>query len=138
MQRIYHSMVGVISLVLAVSMLALLIRFWGQSDLGTRIVLVLVCLIVPFVQPLGVFMRCVRQVKAIPKDLELKISDKMIYVTTGGKSETIPWEKIRYVMKERNMIILVTNVGSGYMLSNSVLGDERESFYEFASSCIKK
>ncbi len=131
-------MVGVISLVLAVSMLALLIRFWGQSDIGTRIVLILLCLIVPLIQPLGVYLRCLKQVKAIPKDLELKFSDKIIYVTTGGKSESIPWEKMRYVMKERNMVILVTNSGSGYMLSDSVLGDQKEAFYQFASSCLKK
>lgn len=136
MQRIYHTMVGVISLILAASMIALTVRFWGNSSAAGRAFLVLFCLLVPMIQPLGVYMRCIKQVKMIPKDLELKFSDKEIYVTTGGKAETIPWKKIRYVMKERNMVILVTNAGSGYMLTNTVLGDKREEFYQFAASCI--
>lgn len=138
MQRIYHTMVGIISVIMAISMIALTIRFWGESNATARMILILACLLVPMIQPFGVYLRCRKQVKMIPEDLELKFSDKDIYVTTGGKAETIPWKKVRYVMKERNMVIIVTNSGSGYMLTNTVLGEKREEFYQFASSCISK
>lgn len=138
MQRIYHTMVGVISLILAVSMIALTFRFWKESSSTVRMLLVLMCLLVPCIQPLGVYTRSRKQVKAIPEDLELKFTEKEIYVTAGGKAETISWKKMRYVLKERNMVILVTNSGAGYMLTNAVLGDKREEFYQFASSCISK
>lgn len=138
MQRIYHSMVGVISLILAVSMIALTYRFWSESSNFVRSLLALGCILVPCIQPVGVYSRCVKQVRQIPEDLELKFSDKEIYVTTGGKADHIPWKKVRYVANERNMIIILTNAGSGYMLTNQVLGDKKEEFYKFASSCISK
>lgn len=136
MQRIYHSMVGVCSLILAASIVALTVRFWGECSDTLRVLLVIACLIVPCMQPLGVYTRSKKQVRAIPEDLELKFSDRAIFVTAGGKAETIPWKKVRYVLKERNMVILVTSSGGGYMLTDTVLGEKKEEFYQFAASCI--
>lgn len=138
MQRIYHSMVGIVSAIFGISMIALAIRFWNESSTPLRVLLILLCLFVPLVQPLGVYVRCLKQVKAIPKDLELKFTNKEIYVSASGKTETLLWKKIRYVLKERNMIILITNAGTGYMLTNQVLGSKRDEFYQFAASCISK
>ncbi|MDO5424978.1 MAG: YcxB family protein [Eubacteriales bacterium] len=136
MYRIYHSMVGVCSLVLAVSMIALTVRFWGESGNGVRFVLILACLLVPVVQPLGAWMRSKKQAKQLPKEMELWFGDKGIYVQADGQTATIDWKKIGRVSKEHNLVILLTRDGRGYMLTNRVLGKDRDEFYQYLVSRI--
>lgn len=134
MYRIYHSMVGVCSLIFAVSMIALAVRFFRQSGTALRLLLAAACLLVPVVQPLGTYLRARRQAAQIPKDLELWFSDRGIYVQAGGKTADLDWNKIARVSKEPNMIILLTGDGRGYMLSNRVLGEEKDAFYQYLAS----
>ena len=136
MQRILHSMVGISSLVLIGALVAVTVRFWGETSTGGRVILVIACLAIPVIQPLGTYLRSVKQVSMIPKDLELSFGDNGIYVTTGGKAETIPWKKVGYVVKERNMVIIITKAGGGYMLTDEVLGEQKEALYQYASSKI--
>lgn len=138
MNRIYHSMVGVCSLVFAASMIALTVRFWAESSIGVRVLLIAGCLLVPVVQPLGTYLRARRQAAQIPSDLELWFGDAGIYVQTGGKTENIGWKTISRVAKDHNMVIILTGDGRGYLLPNRVLGADRDAFYQYLASRISK
>lgn len=136
MRRIYHTMVGVVSLVLAVSLIALTVAFWSKSNILLRIVLLFSCLLVPVIQPLGVYLRSVKMLENLPKDMELWFGDKGIYVKVGEQTDNISWKKVRHVVKEANMVMIIINDGRGYMLTDRVLGDAKEAFYQYAASCI--
>lgn len=138
MQRIYHSMVGIVSVILALSFLALTTVFWQQSSTLLRILLILACLLVPVIQPLGVWIRSRKLAKQIPSDLELWFGDKGIYVKLQSQTDNICWKEVRHIIKERNMITIVLNDGRGYMLTNRILGKDKESFYQYISSHISK
>lgn len=136
MQRMYHSLAGVCTLVFAVAMIALTVRFWNSTNGFGRFLLVFACLLVPVIQPFGVYMRCAKQTVQIPKDLELWFGDAGIYVKTGEQTADIPWKKVRSVSKASNMVIIVLADGRGYMLTNRALGEEKDPFYNFVSSHI--
>lgn len=138
MNRIYHSMVGVCSLVFAVSMIALTFRFWREANMGVRILMTAGCLLVPVIQPLGTYLRARRQAAQIPGDLELWFSDREIYIQTGGKKAVLDWKKVARVAKEYNMVIILTGDGRGYMFSNRVLGADRDAFYQYLVSKISR
>ncbi len=138
MGRIAHSMVGVCSLVFAISTVALAIRFWGEASVWTRALLVCGCLCVPVLQPLGAYVRARRQARQIPPDLELWFGDAGIYVQTGQEKENIPWSKVTRVAKERNMVIVLTSGGRGYVLPDRVLGEDKDAFYQYLASRITK
>lgn len=136
MYHIYHSMVGVCSLVFAVAVIAMTARFWKEASLLLRVLLCIVCLLVPVVQPVGVYLRAVKQAAQLPKDMELWFSDKGIYVQADGKTANVPWNAIGRAVREPNMIILQTRDGRGYMLTNRALGEEKDDFYEYLKTCI--
>lgn len=136
MHRIYHSTVGVCTLVFAVTMIALTVKFWGQSSTAVRIFLVVLCLLVPVVQPAGVYIRSAKQLAQLPKDMELWFGDAGIYVKAGEQTANISWKNVYRVSKESNMVILMTRDGRGYMLTNRALGQEKDDFYRYAASKI--
>lgn len=136
MYRIYHSMVGVCSLVFAVSVIAMTARFWGESSVLLRILMVGACMLVPVVQPVGAYIRSARQTAHLPQNMELWFSDKGIYIQADGQTANISWDKIGQVAKEPNMVIIMTKDGRGYMLTDRVLGKEKEDFYRYLASRI--
>ncbi|MDO5541348.1 MAG: YcxB family protein [Eubacteriales bacterium] len=136
MYRIYHSMVGVCSLIFAVSVIAMTVRFWDESGLLLRILMMTACLLVPVVQPLGAYIRSVKQTSQLPKNMELWFSDKGIYVQADGQTANIGWNKINRVIKQPNMVMILVRDGRGYMLTDRVLGKDKDEFYEYLGSRI--
>ena len=137
MLRTYKSIVGVVNVVFTVAMVLLTLRFWGEAPYFLRLLLIFGCLLFPVIQPLGTYGKSAKQLENMPRDMELTFNDKGVHVTTGGKSEDIRWKKITNAIKRSNMIIVMSDDRHGYMFSNRVLGDEKESFYEFLCSKIK-
>lgn len=66
----------------------------------------------------------------VPQDMVLKFDDVGLHVSTGGKSETIRWEKLKGVVREYKMIILFSDARHGYILTDRMLGGKKEMFYE--------
>ena len=79
----------------------------------------------------------VKQLENLPKDMELTFSDRGVLVETGGKSQTLKWSRIRNAIKRKNMIVVMSDDSHGYMLTDRVLGDEKESFFEYLCTKIK-
>ena len=55
MYRTYHSLVGVCNIVFGIAMILLTVRFWNQVGDVMQAVLFLACLLIPVIQPLGVY-----------------------------------------------------------------------------------
>ena len=135
MYRIYHSMVGVCSIIFAVSFLAMTIHFWGENVL-VNAAMALGCLLVPVIQPAGTYLRARKQAAQLPKNMELWFGDAGIYVQADGKTANVDWKKISRAVKEPNMIIILESSGRGYMISDRVLGAEKEEFFTYLKARI--
>lgn len=136
--RMYHSVAGMVTLILGISLIALTIAFWNRNGIFLRTVLILASLLVPVVQPLGMYLRSVKELEQLPKDMELCFGDAGIYVKVGEKSDHVSWQKVRHIAKEINMIMLVLRDGRGYMVTDRVMGQEKDDFYRYVFSRISK
>ncbi|MCD8395985.1 MAG: YcxB family protein [Lachnospiraceae bacterium] len=136
MYHTYHSMIGVCNLVLFGAAVALLVRFWGEVNVNVRVFLVAFVLLIPVFHPLAVWIQARSQAKATPQNTELAFGEPGVYVTLEGKHELIPWNKVKGAKREGNMIILFTGGGHGYMLTDRVLGKEKEEFYDYVKSHV--
>lgn len=131
MYRTYHSLVGVCNIVFAVAMILLTVRFWAQASDGVQALLFLACLLIPVIQPLGVYLKAKAQVSVIPQGTRLVFSEDGIHVTLGQQQEQIRWDKVKGVRREANMVIVYTDANHGYMLTDRVLGREKDAFFQF-------
>lgn len=136
MRRTYHSLVGVCNIVFGIAMILLTMRFWNQVNDVMQSLLFLACLLVPVIQPLVVYWKAKAQTAVIPQGTELLFSEDGIHVTLGNEKEFIQWNKVKGVKKDSGMIIVFTGAGHGYMLTNRVLGNEKDAFYQYVKKHI--
>lgn len=131
MRRTYRSLVGVCNIVFGAAMILLTIRFFHQAGDVVQALLFLACLLVPVIQPLGVYLKAKAQVAVMPQGTELSFHEDGIHVTLGDEREFIRWNKVKGVRKEGSTIIVYTDANHGYMLSRRVLGREKDDFYQY-------
>lgn len=137
MVRTYKAAIGVVNIVFTVAMILLVFRFWKTAPDILRILMIFGCLVFPVIQPLATYGMCVKQLENMPRDMELKFDDVGVHVSTGGQSELIRWNKVKNAIKRSNMIVVMSDDSHGYMLTNRVLGNEKEEFYNFLCSKIR-
>lgn len=137
MNHIYHSMLGVYNLIFAVAIILLTVKFW--NDLGDFLkgFLVLVCILFPVMQPILIYFRASKQIAALPKDMVIGIDDTGLHITADGKKSHMPWSRVKGTIVERNMVILAIDGGRGYMLTNKVLGTQKEELLKFVETKVK-
>ena len=137
MVRTYKAAIGVVNIVFTVAMILLTFRFWKTAPDILRILMIFGCIVFPVIQPLATYGMCVKQLENMPRDMELKFDDVGVHVSTGGQSELIRWNKVKNAIKRSNMIVVMSDDSHGYMLTNRVLGNEKEEFYNFLCSKIR-
>ena len=137
MVRTYKAAIGVVNIVFTVAMILLVFRFWKTAPDILRVLMIFGCLVFPVIQPLATYGMCVKQLENMPRDMELKFDDVGVHVSTGGQSELIRWNKVRNAIKRDNMIVVMSDDSHGYMLTNRVLGDQKQEFYEFLCGKIR-
>ena len=137
MVRTYKAAIGVVNIVFTVAMILLAFRFWKTTPDILRVLMIFGCLVFPVIQPLATYGMCVKQLENMPRDMELKFDDVGVHVSTGGQSELIRWNKVKNAIKRNNMIVVMSDDSHGYMLTNRVLGNEKEEFYDFLCSKIR-
>ena len=136
MVRTYKSVVGVVNIVFTVALVLLTISFWSESAGIIKSLLIFGCLLFPVIQPLATYGMSVKQLEDLPRDMELTFNEKGVHVETGGKTQNILWKNISNAIKRKNMIIIMSDDRHGYMLTDRVLGKEKDAFYDFLCSKI--
>ncbi len=137
MYYIYGSMAGMCNAIFTVAMLILTITKWSSTGSVYRFFMVLVCCLFPVIQPLFVYAKAKKQASGIKEDTEAGFADSGIYIRVGDKTSELSWDTIKRVAKKPTMIIVFSDTVHGFVLTNSVLGKDRESFYQYVVSKIK-
>ncbi len=138
MYSTYGSMVGVCNIVFTVAMLLLSVKFWGDVNNFMRILLIIAICLFTVIQPVVVYMRAKRQVRTVPSDMEIGFDDKGIHVKTKDQSSDLKWNRIKGVSKKPSMIVIFSTTKHGFILTNKMLGKQKEEFYDYVNSKIQK
>lgn len=137
MRHIYGSMVGVCNVVFSIAIVLLTYRFWNEISDFLKGLLVMMCIIFPIVQPIMIYFRAKKQIDSLPKDLVLTINETGIHVSGDNQKTHIVWNRVRGVIREKGMILLAIDSGRGYMLTDRVLGTQKDAFLEYVDSKVK-
>lgn len=137
MNNIYHSIVGVYNAIMAVAIIALTVKFWSDMGAFLRGVLVLCCILFPILQPLLIYRRAAKQVSSLPKDMVIEINETGLHITGEDQKSHVSWNRVKKIILERGMIILAIESGKGYMLTDKVLGTQKNELIEFLQTKIQ-
>lgn len=138
MYGIYGSMVGVCNIIFTFAMVLLTAKFWGDVNIFVKILFITAIILFPAIQPAVVYMRAKRQLATVPHDMEIGFDDEGIHVKTKNVNSDLNWNTIKRVIKKPSMIVIFTTAKHGFIITNKMLGAEREAFYRYLNSKIKK
>ena len=133
MKRTYRSPLGVCNLVFFAAAVLLTVKFFAGASPLAQALMVMMCLMIPAVQPLGVYFRAKGYALAIPKGLILEAGKTGIYVEAGEQTDHIGWNKVSKVIDTGDCVVIKLAGGSGYFLFNRILGDKREAFIDYVN-----
>ena len=137
MYHVYHSMAGICNIVFSVAVILLTVKIWNPREAVFMSFLLLCCILFPVIQPLMIYARASKQVAALPEGMIYEINEKGVHITAGTQKSHLTWSRLRGVMKEYGMIILATEAGRGYMLTDKTLGAQKDSLLEFLEAKIE-
>lgn len=131
-------MVGTVNGIFAVSMILLAFKFWNRVNIALKIVLMVAISLFIIIQPIMVYLGARRQIKAVPMNMKIVVSDEGIYILTPKEKSRIRWKEVKGVRKKLDIVILYMGEGHGFILSNRILEGKIEEFYAYVISGIKK
>lgn len=132
MSRTYRSLAGTVNIIFTAAMLILAFRFWASANVFVKALIIFGCLLFPVIHPIAIYGQSIKQKENMPKGVVLGFDDSGMYVEQGDQHENIPWNRIPKVIKQKNMVIVMSDKLHGYMLSDRILGDKKEEFYNYA------
>ena len=130
----YGSVVGMCNLIFTAAVIALTINKWNTVSGVWRFLLLLACCLFTVIQPLAVWRKAEKQAAGIGRDTEMEFGDAGIRIRVGDETSVIPWTAVKKISKKPTMIILFSDTTHGYVLTNRVLGKDREAFYNYVTS----
>ncbi len=138
MSTIYRSLVGVCNIIFTVAIIAVAVTFWSEVHMTWRVLMMLGIGLFTVIQPLLIYQRAKKQVAALPQDMVISLDEKGIHVFTNQEQSHIKWQNVKGISPKANMLIIHSSVQHGFMLTNKVLGSEREAVYQYVTSRIKR
>ncbi len=134
MKKTYRSPIGICNIVLFVAAVLMTVKFFGKADDIVRVLLLLLSLLIPVIQPVCIFFRSADLARMIPKDMTMETTDNGILVKVGELSELVGYNKIKNIIDTGDCLVISVGGRNGYFLFNRVLGDKKEDFIKFIKS----
>lgn len=134
----YGSLVGVCNIIFTVAMALLTAKFWGTVNIFIKLLLILGICLITVIQPVVVYLRAKKQVASIPNNMEIGFDDYGVHVKTQSQTSDLKWKTIKGISKKPSMIVIISTTQHGFILTNKVLGNQKEAFYDYVTSKIQK
>ena len=134
MYSMYRSMIGVCNIIFTVAMIGVAIKFWGQINLGMKTILVFISNLFIIIQPISIYLKARKHIALLPKDMELGFDEIGIHINTKNQISELRWETIKGIIKKPNMIIILSTTKQGFILTNRILGMQKDALYNYVST----
>lgn len=134
----YSSILGMTNVVFTAAMVLLAVRFFSESHIVLKCLLILAILIFPIIQPLLVYKRAKKQAKNLTEEVNLGFDDYGMHVSVGAQKEDIAWNAVRGINKKPTLMVIYSSLQHGYVLNNKVLGEQKKEFYQYILSKMEQ
>ncbi|MCR5419411.1 MAG: hypothetical protein K6E98_00190 [Lachnospiraceae bacterium] len=134
----YSSYMGVVNVVCIIASIALIVSKWSEASDLFRTVMIIFLLMFTVVQPSIIWMRACSSLKNGSPELELTFSQAGVIVISDGKKQQVSWKKVVNVVKKPTILLVYLEDGTGYILRNSVVKEDKEKLYGFIKENLQK
>lgn len=138
MYGIYRSTVGLVNVIFTVAMIVLAVRYFQDANWIYRILMILGLSLFTVIQPVVIYSRAKKQLSGMSRDMEIGFDDYGVHVRSDKEKSSIKWKNIKGIAKQPTLVIVYSSATHGFILTNKVLGKEREAFYRYVISKLKR
>lgn len=131
---IYGSIVGVCNIIFTIAMILLTIKMWDNTSGLMRVILVFASCLFPVLQPTAIYFKAKKRASALPKNMQICFDEKGIEVNSENQSSVLKWNTIKRISKKPSMLVIFSTTTHGFILTNRVLGKQRDEFYTYLLS----
>lgn len=132
----YSSYLAVINIVCIVSSIVLMIRLWDTSPAWFKGILIVFLLLFTVIQPLIVLLRSKSRLAGKFPELTLVFTEDGIRITADHEHQEKSWEQVLGLVSKPTIVVVYMADGNGYILRNSVLGNTKKAFVDFAKRMV--
>ena len=137
MYGIYGSMLGFINIIFTVAMILLTFKFFMTVNIVLKLVLLLGVSLFLVIQPLAVYQRAKKQMGMTKQNVVIGFDKKGVHIDVDGQTSNLKWQAIKGIAKKPSLVVVMTQDSRGYILTNQVLGDKKEQFYQEVLGMLK-
>ena len=127
----YASYLAMVNIICIVAAVVLIVTMWANAAAWFKFAMLIFLSLFTVIQPLFIYMNCVKQVGGNNDEIMLNISHSSITVETGGKKETYGWDRVVNVTVKPTLVIIYTDASHGYILTNRILKESRKELIAF-------
>ncbi|MBR1759362.1 MAG: YcxB family protein [Lachnospiraceae bacterium] len=127
LRHAYTSIAGIITIAMSLIGLYMLITMWGQFNDTYRLALIFVALYAPVVEPLRLYLRARKQIKAaqLSKAIDYEFEEEGVIITQEDVRVPIPWSAVKKLKQTKAAIYMYLDSMRCYIFPNRFLdGDE--------------
>lgn len=127
----YASYLAMVNIICITASIILIVTLWNSAADWLRFAMLIFLSLFTVVQPLFIYMNCVKQVSGNNDEIVLDISRSSITVETAGKKESYGWDRVVNITVKPTLVIIYTDASHGYILTNRILKDSRKELIAF-------
>ncbi|MCD7909726.1 MAG: YcxB family protein [Clostridium sp.] len=134
----YGSLVGLCNIIFTAAVVVMGVSRWPELSNLMRGMVLLCGLLFTVIQPIAVYRKARKQASGITADTSVGFDDEGVHVGVGDKNSVLKWSNVKKISRKPTMIVIFSDTTHGFVLSNRVLGADREAFYNYVASKMKK
>ena len=134
----YSSIVGVCNIVFTAAMILMTTKFWTSAQLIVKLAMLIASSLFLIIQPLAVYIKAAKRAKAVPDNTIINLNEKGIYVYIKDKCLEIKWKTVKRIIKKPTMLVVFLTYQDVFILTNRLLGKQREEVYSYIMSKTQK
>ncbi len=135
MGNTYHTMMAVVNIVFTAAMIALAVARFGQTNILGKILIVIGICIFPVLQPIAVYLRSRQDAAKVNRvDTCVSFDEDGMEIRVQGHVQKIRWKDFQAMMKRGSMLIAIPDGVHAYLLTNRIVGEQKEALYQFVTA----
>lgn len=140
MYHAYQGMSGIFAAIFTIAAVILILVRWSVLVDFQKILLVVCLLLFTVWQPGMLYVKARKQAKTpfMQSPMHLTFGEEGLLVQQGEQEISFTWEQIGRVDRKKTMAIVYMDRVHAYLLPDSVMGQEKEAFYDLMKANLPK
>ncbi len=129
---------AVINVIFTISMALLLYRFWSESGVTARILMLGGLILFPVLQPLLIYLRSRKVVRQMPKKMEITFDQTGFEIANDNKNSRVSYADVKSVTRIFKMLIIYTRAKQGFILDQQMLAGKGKDLAVFLAEKVTR